>query len=323
MIVFVTTRGHDYTFKSLRDRTFGFPAPEVGTACYDDLLAATEVARATYVFTDLERLTPFDQKIAAQFYRVLRLAGLRCLNDPARVMLRVELLKALRRADINPFDLWRADESPRPERFPVFLRFESDHGRPLSGLLADQPALDAALERLRAEGVPLRGVLVIEFCAAPYVDGLWHKWGTFCVGDEIVVDHIAVDDNWLVKYGVWDKLTDRVVSVEHDVVRTGTFTGDLRRVFALSAIEFGRADHAVVNGRTVIYEINTNPAIGHYVPDPKPLRYETQALARRRFGEALMKIDTAEGVQVKIDSTPALDEYRQAKRFRVELPAVP
>jgi hypothetical protein len=59
------------------------------------------------------------------------------------------------------------------------------------------------------------------------------------------------------------------------------------------------------------------------VPDPKPLRYETQALARRRFGEALMKIDTAEGGQVKVDSTPALDEYRQAKRFRVELPAVP
>jgi len=42
----------------------------------------------------------------------------------------------------------------------------------------------------------------------------------------------------------------------------------------------------------VVYEINTNPFIGHYVPDPKPLRRETQTLARQRFADALEAIDT-------------------------------
>ena len=51
-------------------------------------------------------------------------------------MSRVELLRSLNAAGINPFDVMRADESPRPTRFPVFLRFEMDHNNLLSGLLA-------------------------------------------------------------------------------------------------------------------------------------------------------------------------------------------
>jgi len=39
---------------------------------------------------------------------------------------------------INPFNIFRADEDPRPMQFPAFLRFEMDHNNLLSGLLANQ-----------------------------------------------------------------------------------------------------------------------------------------------------------------------------------------
>jgi len=311
MIVFVTSRGHEYTVASLVGGKFGFPTPVVEVVSYERLLRTGRVRRATYVFTDIERLSPWELRAAADLFRALSDAGLRCLNDPARVKSRVELLRALHRAGINPFDVYRADEQPRPERFPVFLRFETDHGWPLSELLEDQKSLDAALDALRRAGTSLRGVIVVEHCPGLYAQGLWHKWGTFRVGSAISVDHISVDDKWLVKYGDWDKLTDEVVVDEHDAVASNRFAAELQKAFDIAGIDFGRADHAMVGGRTVIYEINTNPNIGRYVPDPKPLRLQTQTIGRERLARALEAIDTKGGGNVAVTPTPLLRKWRR------------
>jgi hypothetical protein len=310
MIVYITTWGHGRPMRSLSRGKFGFPAPPLRITSYERLLRTRRVPRATYIFADLERLAPWELKWAAELFRVLTQAGLRCLNDPARAMSRVELLRSLKSAGINPFDVLRADEQPRPARFPVFLRFEQDHDKPVSDLIANQDALDEALRNLRLTGVPLRGVIVIEHYPAPYSDGLWHKWGTFRVGRTMSVDHIAVDDGWCVKYGVWEKLTDRAIADEHEAVKTNRFAESLAPAFDLAGIDFGRADHATVKDRNVIYEINTNPFIGPYVPDPKPLRRETQELARRRFAEALEAIDTADTGLMQVPDT----EFRRLQR---------
>src|SRR5512139_626419 len=109
MIVYVTTRGHGLTMRSLSRGTFGFPAPQLCIDSYERLLGARRVPRAAYIFADLERLAPHELRYAAELFRVLREAGLPCLNDPARVMSRVELLRSLKAAGINPFDVLRAD----------------------------------------------------------------------------------------------------------------------------------------------------------------------------------------------------------------------
>jgi hypothetical protein len=315
MIVYITARGHGDTMHSLSRGTFGFPAPRVDLDCYERLLRARRVPRATYIFADLERLAPNELRYAAELFQVLKASGLRCLNDPARVMGRVEMLRALRFGGINPFDVMRADEQPRPARFPVFLRYEHDHNWPLSDLLRNQDELDTKLLSLRTEGVPVRGVLVIEHCPAPYGGRLWHKWGTFRVGPKLSVDHIAVDDRWCVKHGVWEMLTDQAVADEHEAVRSNRFSEALNPAFDIAGIDFGRADHATVGDRTVVYEINTNPHIGPYVPDPNPVRRETQTLARRRFAEALETIDTADSGTVKVPGTGLLRLHRRAWRF--------
>ena len=303
MIVAITTRGHGDTLASLTNGTFGFPLPKFAVASYDAMICAARVANATYIFTDLERLAPWELRAAGELYRALNERGLRCLNDPGRAMSRVELLRALNAVGINRFNVMRAEERPRPAQFPVLLRHEDDHWRPFGGLFENQAELERALEEIRRTNMPLRGLLVVEFCAEPYAQGLWHKWGTFRVGANLSLDHIAVDDNWLVKRGVWEKLTDAAIKDELEAVRANRFADALKPVFELAGIEFGRADHAPVRGQPVVFEINTNPFIGPYVPDPHLLRRETQAIARRRFAAALDAIDTRANGTVRISKT--------------------
>ena len=322
MIVVITTRGHDYTVRTFRNGTYGFPVPDVRSAAYERLFRARNVPRATYIFADLERLDAWELRVAAELFHVLTNAGMRCLNNPARAKSRVELLQSLCREGLNPFNVYRADELPRPAKFPVFVRFEADHGRPLTELIGDQHALDVWLNILRGNRIPLRGLIVVEYCGVPYASNLWHKWSTFRVADRLSVDHIAVDNAWAVKHGDWHKLTDEVVADEHDAVTSNRFAGRLQQVFEIAGIDFGRADHATIGGQTAVYEINTNPYIGPYVPDPKPIRLQTQTVARRRLGEALDAINCLEAGSVKIESTPPLSRWR-TWRLQAAIPRRP
>jgi hypothetical protein len=300
MIVVITTPRNRVSVKSLADGKFGFPIPRVVLADYDTWLHRRRIPKATYIFADLERLSLKELRRVSRYYRLLKDHGLRCVNNPARAKSRVELLQSLNAAGINPFTVIRADEQQRPSRFPVFLRHEDNHDGPISGLLNDPSELEAKLRRRRARGLPLRGVLIVEYCGEPYAEGLWAKWGTFKIGSSLSLDHIAVDDNWCVKTGQWEKLTDEAIADEHQAVTANRFAEPLQDAFKIAKIQWGRADHAVVAGRTVIYEINTAPFIGPYVPDPKESRRSTQILARTRMAQALEAIDTKSSGTVRL-----------------------
>lgn len=300
MIVLITTSDHDYPLKSLVDGTYGVTTPKFVTAHYENLFRAQRVPRATYIFGDLERLAPWELRVAADRYRAMTSVGLRCLNHPGHAMARVELLTTLHKAGINPFTVYRADMAPRPARFPVFIRSEDDHTRAKLKLLFSQEELDRALGDWRASGLPLRGMLVIEQAAQPYTETLWAKWGTWRIGETVIVEHIAVDETWLVKTGDHSKVTETIAADEHDAVASNRFADDISKAFHFANIEFGRADHATVGGRTVVYEINTNPRSGPFVPDRNPLRHQTQLIARGRIADALAAIDTSETGSVPI-----------------------
>jgi len=292
MIVLITSRRRGKTIQSLTRRTFGVAVPDMRATHYERLFRAFYVPRATYIFSDFERLHPWELQLAADLYRAMTSAGLRCLNDPARTMSRVELLTTLGSQGINPFGVYRADERPRPRRFPVFVRDEMGHAKPAPDLYPDQASLDEALVQLQARGIPLRGLLVIELAAEPYAEGLWAKWGTWRIGGETIVEHIAVDDTWLVKIGDHAKLTPDLIQDEHDAVVGNRHAAAMTPVFDLAHVEYGRADHGRFEGRPVIYEINSNPFIGRYVADRNALRRETQLFARQRLADALAAIDT-------------------------------
>ena len=297
MLIFVQTASHAYTVAALDG---------IATALsYDALFASATVAAGTYVFTDIERLTAHERALAAAAYRVIGAApGCRVLNDPARVRGRYPLLRALHRDGTNGFDIHRADDAPRPARFPVFLKQEAAHAPALSGLLESQHALERALAELEAAGQPLDGVVVIGFAAEPVRPGVWRRHTGFRVGDAVLLDMPVTEATWCVKAGTVG-LADAAMYREDDaMIRANHHARALRHAFATARIDFGRADFGLVGGRPQIYEINTNPNMpGTEAPHPDPTRQATQEYARRRLFDAVAALDTpaADAAPVALD----------------------
>lgn len=311
MLLFITTRGHSYTVKTFLDQTYGSEVPPCAVTTYDALFHGANTRRATHIFADIERMYPWELNIAAGIYRGLRAAGLPCLNDPARVQCRYELLRNLHSAGINPFTVYRADDRPQPARFPVFIREEAGHGRPLSALLPDQRTLDRCLADMRQIGLPLRGLLVVEYAAEPVAPGIWSKFGTFRVGDALHLDHAVSEDRWLVKYGKLGLATEEMMREEQEQVASNALAEQVRRAFEIAGIEWGRADHATYRGRQIVYEINTNPDIHALTKQRLAIRDETMRIARGRMAALLWKIDFGDGSPVEVPVDERLGFYRR------------
>jgi hypothetical protein len=123
MITHLTTASHAYTHRELsRAGRLDFRS-----LSYTRAFRASSLPRATYIFSDMDRLGFWELELASRLYRVLKAAGLRVLNDPGRVRQRLSLLRELKQKGINRFDAWQADDSSRSARYPVFLRTQSAH----------------------------------------------------------------------------------------------------------------------------------------------------------------------------------------------------
>ena len=302
MIRFVLTREHRYTVDTLC-HGFDVPIPRCAVLAYEDLFHMEELPPATYIFADIERLSDIELCIAAEVAGTIRGApGFRVLNDPAKVKTRYALLRALFAAGINRFDAYPADGIPRPARFPVFVRAEASHNQPLTELLYDQAALDAALAQIPAGGIPLRGLLVIEFCAEPFRGDVWRRYGAFGIGETISLDHVVSEKTWIVKYGEKGLVDEDDYRADHAQILANAFETEVRRAFEIAAIDYGRADFGLVGGRPQVYEINTNPFIRPVSEHPSPIRTASFWVAQRRFGENLFSIDgDGHGAPVRLD----------------------
>jgi hypothetical protein len=310
LLLFITTYGHSYTVGSLLERTFGAQTPACQVITYDSLFQANSTLQAVHIFTDIERLYDWELALAGDLYHAIREAGLPCLNNPARVMARFELLRNLHAAGINPFTAYRAEDRPRPSRFPVFVRFEKDHLMPVSDLLPDQAALDAELVALRERGTPLRGLIVIEFASEPIAPGVWKKFGTFRVGDAVLVDHSVAEDRWLVKHGKVGLATKAMFEEEKAAIVSNRFAEELRPVFEMADIEWGRADHATYEGREIVYEINTNPDIEPLTPQRSPIRDDALRFARERMAQQFWRMNFGDGAPVSFAPSERLLTFR-------------
>jgi hypothetical protein len=302
MFRFLTSTGHGYTVSALV-RPFGASnVPRCHVTTYDAVLRSTHTAKAVHVFTDLERLSDSELAAAASLYRALRALGIPCLNDPARVMGRYQLLCNLFEAGINQFAVYRADGHPKPSRFPVFVRMEADHDGPISGLINDQEALNDHLRHLVESGRPLRGLLVVEFAAEPLHSCVWRKTGTFRIGNEDSIHHHIVSDNWVIKNTVKHATNEMLEREEQAEVIANAVPEAVRRAFDIAGIEWGRADHGKHRGRDVVFEINTNPTVQLADPYGSAIRSESKRIALTRMCSLLNEIDWGNGTAVRYRS---------------------
>jgi hypothetical protein len=314
MILFLTSPGYDDTVEAFVRPGANTDVPHCAAMTYGAMLRSNHTVRAVHVFTDLERLSDSELVTAAGLYRALRKAGIPCLNDPARVMGRYQLLCKLFEEGINPFRVYRADGLPKPVQFPVFVRNESDHKGPISGLLKDQDELDNYLKNLITSGRPLRGLLVIEFAAEPEPDGIWRKTGTCRIGNNHAVHNQILSDNWVIKeYGV----TSDVLQLEEQAaVIANELPDSVRRALEIAGVEWGRADHALFKQRQIIFEINTNPMIRAIDRGGNAIRMETKRISFARICALLRELDWGDGKVMRYRKGQPWRRFVESRRIR-------
>src|SRR5687768_5065848 len=125
MIVFVVARGYARTHKHVSEAARG--RTDIRVRSYQELCTLGSADKATYVFTDMDRLAGPNLLAAGLLYRRLKAADIRVLNDPARIPSRSGLLRRLAKRGINDFNAYRLEEERDPERWPVFLRCIGGH----------------------------------------------------------------------------------------------------------------------------------------------------------------------------------------------------
>lgn len=278
MLYYVTRELHSYTIDDFLAcfRSYGMAPPDfLRPISYETLFANRRAPIGNYVFTDLDRLSGYEIDAAAKIaHAVAAVPGAAIVNWPNRVLGRYALLRRLYEARLNTFDIWRLDEERAPARYPVFIRREQDALGPESELLRDEGEYRAAVAALQDSGKGLSGRVAVEFRQQPDADGIYRKYGAFCFRGQIVPQHLFLSKNWNVKRSSIE-LSPAMIEEEERYVFGNPHAEQLRAVFDLAHIDFGRADYAIVNGRIEIFEINTNPTF------PR-MRLDRKERARRR-----------------------------------------
>lgn len=263
MIYVLLTRRHRYTVDALVE-AHGARLPfAIAAVAYEDADPTRFVAPATVVFADLERLTAAELESAAALWRALHDRGLRLLNHPTRVMRRYELLRTLFELRINDFDVYRLSEARRPRRYPVFIRGEYDHRGSRSLLLRGPSELEAAIRALDDAGRCREERLVVEFRETADARGYYRKYAAFVIDRTVIADHLMIRREWCVKTADPELLDAALLDEECAYVRANPHAEPVRRVFAIARADYGRLDYAFVDGRMVVFELNTNPWTHH------------------------------------------------------------
>jgi hypothetical protein len=278
MIIFLCSHFHRKTLKAL----LSSPActVPVRVLSYRWLFARDTVPGATYVFTDHDRLAAHELAAAARAFHSMKAAGLRVLNDPAKVRTRFELLADLDRAGVNGFAAYRAALSPRPRSFPVFIRSEADHLIFSDELIEDQETLDERLAQLTRDGVPLRHLIVVEFSASPARPGVFRKHSVFKVGDQYLGYARVSEQNWAVKHGQRGLATDAELAEAVAEIDANPYAERVKPAFEIAHIDYGRVDFGLIGDRMSIFEINTNPALAEHLRHHRNAEYQA---ARQRM----------------------------------------
>ncbi|MEZ0217454.1 MAG: hypothetical protein ACAH89_09990 [Rariglobus sp.] len=244
-----------------------------------------------YVFSDVELLDDAQRAQAVALHARLKAEPdrYRVWNDPARSARRFDVLERMAREGRNRFRAFRAGETlPGDLRYPVFVRDEHEHTGSQTPLLHNAEELDAALAGLRAGTRPTQPLLVVEWLNYGDADGVFRKYSMFRWGDTLVRKHVLFSSSWLLRTPEESaRFEAPEFLAEEQAFLAGGGEGDahdaqVRGIFEMLAIDFGRIDYTVVDDRIQVFEINTNPlALRPKQLEPGPRRPVHAAFAVR------------------------------------------
>ena len=274
MIFYLGTENHLYTMGKFLDLWRPSSVENVRVMSYRELLSQRRLPRGTIVFSDIERLTESQRPLLTRVHRRLARWGGRgrVLNHPSRSLRRYDLLRKLHELGLNSFNVYRLDELPDSCRWPVFLRLENDHLGPRTPLLDGPEQLRSALRDSALGELNRDDLLAVEFCQTADSDGLCRKYGAFYVAGRVIPRHVFCDTELSIKYEA--VVTPGTREEERIFLRTNPHAEEIKRIFELANIDYGRIDYGFKDGRMQVWEINTNPMLlvepDHYRADRMP-----------------------------------------------------
>jgi len=270
----------------------------IGVIDFRRLRALPSFRASALVICDVERLSVEDEYRLAEVVRGWKAKpdAPRILNTPPKAMRRFALMKTLRARGVQNIDIYRLDDPATLDRisFPCFIREENGHilDDVAPALLHDRDALAAAVADLQNAGHPLFGKVAIEYEDLRRADGLYTKYSYFRAGDALIPAHKFFSDHWFVKTVSSDLLAARpeLAAEERDFVETQPYKEEVREIFDMAGVEYGRIDFGVKpDGALVVFEINTNPNHRHEKVIPQ-VRLETYRKTRAALRAALAEV---------------------------------
>ena len=228
---------------------------------YEYLLTAEKGLVGNYLFTDMDRASRAEIEKAVRVANAATNAGHGCrvINWPNLGRMRYELLRELYERKINPFNVYRYTEARTPARFPVFVRRRSDHTGSFTKLLTGTNDLEKVIDHLLKLGCDRDDLLIVEFLDTRSPDGHYRKYSSFLIEGEIFFGHLLVSDSWVVKNA--DIVNEATIEEEIELFRSNPFAEEVRTMFKLARLDFGRIDFSLAEGRVIVWEINPNPML--------------------------------------------------------------
>lgn len=305
MLFYLCREAHQYTIQDFLKALPRERRPRLEVATYERIFATRRVPLGHLIFTDLDRLTPYELEVAESAARAVikRAPQARIYNSPAGVRLRYQLLRRLYELGLNPIEAIRLDEERVPKRFPVFIRREAEALgpeplSPLGPLLRSEEEYRLAVGRLRSEGRTLSGLIALTFIDTRDAKGFYRKYGVIRAGDVLVPQHLLMSTDWVVKRTENAPQAD-LIAEEQEFALENPHAAALRPVFDEAGITFGRVDYTLGPKGPVIFEINTNPTmpLGQAADDGRGIRrrhvLSTLLTALQEMGEPALTGGTA------------------------------
>jgi hypothetical protein len=239
---------------------------EIIPVTYEALSKKTYYPNGTYLFSDIELLNGSLQQKAMSIWNYCKEKGYASINCPDKSLKRFELLKILHKKSINPFNIYKLTDEYSLLNFPVFVRKADDHQGPQSALLHNTEQLEKVVLNLKNKNEHTDDWIITEFLDTADEKKIYRKYAAFIVNNTIVASHLYCSDQWSIKYKQ-SLPTEEFIKEESEYVRTNPHEQQLKKIFEMAEIEYGRVDYSIVDNKINVWEINTNPmiiALGDY-----------------------------------------------------------
>ena len=318
MIYFLSPRRGAFGIREFLETYAGELTDRFRFVAYEDLAGWDRAPPGTYVLAGLDQLTKAGLDLVDGFERQLRAAGpgFRVLNSARSTLQRFELLRVLHREGLNRHGVARVGTGGADVRYPVFLREEHQHNGAISPLLGSAAEVRAAVAKAIVLGYRPHDLLLVEYFDAADAAGKYRKFAAHIIGDHVLPHFVDVGSDWRLHHEAAAFDAD-MFHEDQAYVRLNPHELELRRIFGLAKVEFGRIDYTVKDGRIETWEINLNPTFGRYPELPEALeavRGVTTGLFTGRLVGAVKAIDLRDdaGGPIPIRFGPAAGRIGEA-----------